>query len=234
MSTLECRSANKRQRQEECITNAIRSWCVPGGSVQLVRETLAESVSPMLDLDDEDLDLTERNLKQCKRKIYDGHYTAVVRVLSSSGVAPYTDVTLQELKAKHPFKSAPSLPDTHIDRHPLIASQDVVLDRFKSFPRGMSCGRDGLRAQHLMDCLSGAAVAISDELVSFITQVVNLFLEGKCPTMLGEYIASAPLTPLVKPGGGIRPIAMGTVWRRLVSMVCATMIGHSLDGYLDC
>ncbi|GJY71317.1 hypothetical protein Tco_0475020 [Tanacetum coccineum] len=84
-----------------------------------------------------------------------------------------------------------------------------------------------------MDCLSGAVVAVSDELVSSITQVVNLFLAGKCPMMLGEYIASAPLTPLVKPGGGIRPIAVGTVWRRLVSKVSATMIGHSLDGYLD-
>ncbi|GJZ10286.1 hypothetical protein Tco_0545045, partial [Tanacetum coccineum] len=83
-----------------------------------------------------------------------------------------------------------------------------------------------------MDSLSGAALAISDELVSSITQVVNLFLEGKCPTMLGEYIASAPLTLLVKPGGGIRPIAVGTIWRRLVSKVSATMIGHSLDGYL--
>ncbi|GJY71316.1 hypothetical protein Tco_0475019 [Tanacetum coccineum] len=58
--------------------------------------------------------------KQCKRKICDGHYTAAVRVLSSSGVAPYTDVTLQELKAKHPFKSAPPLPDTPIDHHHLI------------------------------------------------------------------------------------------------------------------
>ncbi|GJW81351.1 hypothetical protein Tco_0145326 [Tanacetum coccineum] len=129
--------------------------------------------------------------------------------------------------------SAPSLPDSHIDHHPLIASQDVVLDRIKSFPRGTSCGRNGLRAQHLMDCLSGAAVAVSDELVSSITQVVNLFLEGKCPSVLGGYIASAPLTPLVKPGGGIRPIAVGTIWRRLVSKVSATMIGHSLDGYLD-
>ena len=26
---------------------------------------------------------------------------------------------------------------------------------------------------------------------------------------------------------------MGTVWRRLVSKVSATMIGHSLDGYLN-
>nr|GEX93666.1 hypothetical protein [Tanacetum cinerariifolium] len=59
-----------------------------------------------------------------------------------------------------------------------------------------------------MKCLSGADVAISDELVSSITQVVNLFLDGKCPDRSGEYIASAPLTPFVKPGGGIRPIAV--------------------------
>ena len=103
----------------------------------------------------------------------------------------------------------------------------------KSFPRGTSCGRDGLRAQHLLDCLSGAAVAIFEELIAFITQVINLFLDGKCPGELGEYIASAPLTPLIKPGGGIRPIAVGTIWRRLVSKVGAFMIGHSLDGYFD-
>ncbi|GJW41336.1 putative reverse transcriptase domain-containing protein [Tanacetum coccineum] len=189
-----------------CKPDDISCWGVPGGSWQLVRETLTESASPMLDFDEENLDLSEQNLKQCKRKIYDVHYTAA---------------------------SALSLPDIPIDHHQLIASQDVVLDRIKSFPRGMSCGRDGLRAQHLMDGLSGADVAISDELVSSITQVANLFLERKCPMMLGEYIGSAPLTPLVKPGGGIRPIAVGTIWRRLVSKVSATLIGHSLDGYLD-
>nr|GEY53991.1 putative reverse transcriptase domain-containing protein [Tanacetum cinerariifolium] len=77
--------------KEESITNAIRSWGVSGGSLQLVRETLAESTSHMLGVDDEVLDLSERNLKQCRRKICDGHYTAAVRVLSSSGVAPYND-----------------------------------------------------------------------------------------------------------------------------------------------
>nr|GEV32592.1 hypothetical protein [Tanacetum cinerariifolium] len=81
---------------------------------------------------------------------------------------------------------------------------------------------------------SGADVAISDKLVSSVTKVVSLFLDVKCPKRLGEYIASAPLTPLVKPGGGIRLIVVGPVWRRLVSKVCAIMIGHSLDGYLDC
>ncbi|GJZ11705.1 glucan endo-1,3-beta-glucosidase-like protein [Tanacetum coccineum] len=102
----------------------------------------------------------------CKRKICNGHYTAAVRVLSFSGVAPYSDATLEDLKTKHPLKHAPILPAIPIDHHYLIASSAVVLDRIKSFPRGTSCGRDGLRAQHLMDCLSGAVVAIFDELVS--------------------------------------------------------------------
>ncbi|GJX23469.1 putative reverse transcriptase domain-containing protein [Tanacetum coccineum] len=232
-SNLECKSATKRQRQEECIASGIRSWGMPGGCLQLLRETLAEPALSLSDTLEEDLESNERNIKKCKRKICDGHYTAAIRVLSSSGIAPYTDATLDDLKAKHPFKPAPSLPHIPTDHHQLLAPSGLVLDMIKSFPRGTSCGRDGLRAQHLMDCLSGAAVAISDELIASITQVVNLFLDGKCPKMLGEYIASAPLTPLVKPGGGIRPIAVGTVWRRLVSKVCATMIGHSLDTYLN-
>ncbi|GJY71196.1 putative reverse transcriptase domain-containing protein [Tanacetum coccineum] len=232
-SNLECKSAIKRKRQKESIVNAIRSWSLPGGSLQVMRETLAESSPLLSDVDEEHIDLDEWNIKQCKRKICDGHYNAVVRVLSSSGVAPYNDATLEDLKTKHPFKPPPSLPHMSIDHHHLVASPAVVLERIKSFPRGTSCGRDGLRAQHLMDCLSGAVVAISDKLVFSITQVVNLFLNGKYPNRLGEYIASAPLSPLVKPGGGIRPIAMGTVWRRLISKVSAIMIGHSLDGYLD-
>ncbi|GJX54398.1 hypothetical protein Tco_0282767 [Tanacetum coccineum] len=125
----------------------------------------------------------------------------------------------------------------------VVPRDDVAIDNYKIFSEMLDDfdrqdiidlhRRDGLRAQHLIHCLSGATVAILDELVSSITQVVNLFLEGKYPMMLGEYIASAPLTPLVKPSGGICPIAVGIVWRRLVSKVSATMIGHSLDGYLD-
>ncbi|GKF39394.1 hypothetical protein Tco_0119455, partial [Tanacetum coccineum] len=149
------------------------------GSLQLMSETLAESSPPLFDVAEEGLDLDERNIKQCKRKIYDGHYTAAVHVLSSSGVDPYNDATLEDLKTKHPFKPHPSLSHIFIDHHHLVASPAVVLDRIKSFPCGTSCRRDGLRTQHLMDCLSEAVVAISDKLVSSITQVVNLFLDGK-------------------------------------------------------
>ncbi|GJW79511.1 putative reverse transcriptase domain-containing protein [Tanacetum coccineum] len=208
-SNIDCKSGIKRQRQEESIANAIPSWGILSGSLQLVREALAEPSPSWSNIDEENLDLGEQNIKQCKRKICDGLYTTAVKVLSSSGVAPYNDATLEELKAKHHLKPTPYLPHIPIDHHQLISSLVVVLNMIKSFPRGTSCGRDGLRAQYLIDCLSGVVFANSYELVSSITLVVNLFLDGKCPKMLGEYIASAPHTPLVKRVGGIRPTNFG-------------------------
>nr|GEX51250.1 hypothetical protein [Tanacetum cinerariifolium] len=59
-------------------------------------------------------------------------YTHITAVLSSSGVAPYCDATLEDLKTKHPFKPAPALPHRPLDHHHLIASRSVVLDKNKS------------------------------------------------------------------------------------------------------
>ncbi|GJW74528.1 hypothetical protein Tco_0133898 [Tanacetum coccineum] len=128
-----------------CTPDDISYWSFPGGSLQLMRETLAESSSPLSDVHEEYIDLGERNI-----------------------------------------------------------NQSVVLDRIKSFPCGTSCRRDGLRTQHLMDCLSEAVVAISD---------------------------NTPLIPLVKPGYGIRPILVGTVWRHLVSKAITQGVNRLIE---DC
>lgn len=80
--------------------------------------------------------------------------------------------------------------------------------------------------------MSGAASAVSDELLSSITKVVNLWLSGSCLPSVGAYIASAPLTPLLKPGGGLRPIDVGTIWRRLVSKLSTTKVGKEMSAYL--
>ncbi|XP_074316088.1 uncharacterized protein LOC141652482 [Silene latifolia] len=55
----------------------------------LLRATLDE-VPPSFHVE-EDLDLSELNLRQRRRKICDGHYTAAVRVLSSSGDDGYAN-----------------------------------------------------------------------------------------------------------------------------------------------
>ncbi|KAK2402907.1 hypothetical protein QL285_052393 [Trifolium repens] len=99
--------------------------------------------------------------------------------------------------------------------------------------KGTSCGRDGLRAQHLLDALCGEGSAVARDLLDAITPVVNLWLGGRCPKRLSEFVASAPLTPLLKPDGGIRPIAVGTIWRRLVSKVAMKGVGKDVAKYLN-
>ena len=64
--------------------------------------------------------------------------------------------------------------------------------------------------------------------------MVNLCLGGggRCPRVLAEFIASAPLTPLLKPDNGIRPIAVGAIWRRLISKVAMRGVGKDITKYL--
>ncbi|GJS18306.1 putative reverse transcriptase domain-containing protein [Tanacetum coccineum] len=57
-------------------------------------------------------------------------------------------------------------------------------------------------------------------------------LEGRCPKVLAEFVASAPLTPLLKPDNGIRPIAVGAIWRRLASKVAMRGVRKEMSKYL--
>ncbi|GKE10159.1 hypothetical protein Tco_1413710, partial [Tanacetum coccineum] len=57
------------------------------------------------------------------------------------------------------------------------------------------------------------------DLLKAITLVVNLWLAGRCPSILAEFLASPSFTHLLKLDNEIRPIAVGTIWRRLVSKV---------------
>ncbi|GJS40576.1 putative reverse transcriptase domain-containing protein [Tanacetum coccineum] len=124
------------------------------------------------------------------------------------------------------------MPSNTFSEPPLVAEIDCVLGCIKSFPKGTSYGRDGLRAQHILDALCGEGSATATDLLKAITLVVNLWLVGRCPPILAEFVASAPLTPLLKPDNGIWPIAVGTIWRRLVSKVAMKGVGKEISKYL--
>jgi len=47
-----------------------------------------------------------------------------------------------------------------------------------------------------------------------------------------EFVALAPLTPLLKPDNGVRPIVVGIVWRRLVSKVVMKGVNKDNKEYL--
>ncbi|KAL8103791.1 hypothetical protein AgCh_028116 [Apium graveolens] len=205
------RSGERERCQFEHISSAILRWRDSGDRMGLVKDRLAF------------LTTSTRRLQKSRN---------FEEVLTSSGVAPDTPDTLPELESKHPFVPSPVLISSVIGVDALHVHKDLVLDRIRSFPTGTSCGRDGLRAQYLLDILGGATSAVADDLLGSIAGVVNLFLSGNCPAQLREFIDSAPLTLLVKPRGGIRPIAVGTVWRRLVSKAASSSVGSSMASYL--
>ncbi|KAL8167524.1 hypothetical protein V2J09_009023 [Rumex salicifolius] len=149
----------------------------------------------------------ELNRRHCMMIVSDG-----LRVLTLSRVAPKNEETLKELEKKHPHAPCPIMVLFWAKVEVFSSSKDVVLSRIKSFPKGTSCGRDGVWAQPLVDALWKAAIVVANDLVSSITVVVNLLLAGKCPSALGEFIASS------------RPIVVRTVWQRLASKVAALVV----------
>ncbi|GJU78916.1 hypothetical protein Tco_1275986 [Tanacetum coccineum] len=233
----ERRSGNRKSLQQSSILKSLAMWGKDDGITTLVKSILDGSALGSFGQGGGDF-LEEgatgnTNIKKCLRKVADGHFTAAIKVSSSSGVAPYCDDSIKALEAKHPYKPPPSIPSITFSKPPLVAKIDSVFSCIELFPKGTSCGRDGLRAQHILDALCGERSATATVLLKVITSVVNLWLAGRCPPILAEFVASAPLTPLLKSDSGIRPIAVGTIWRRLVSKVAMKGVGKEMSKYLS-
>ncbi|KAD6455032.1 hypothetical protein E3N88_09738 [Mikania micrantha] len=232
----EHRSGNRKSLQCQSIRRSLAAWGDEDGFVELILSLLAQpsNESPSLDKpSSSSVNPTNHpNVKQCLRKVADGHFTAAVKVLCSSGVAPFGNDTLKALVAKHPTLPPPVMPDFFLAQPTLVVDANCVFKCITSFPKGTSCGRDGLRAQHILDSFCGEGSAIAGGLLKAISTVVNLCLAGRCPKTLAEFVASAPLTPLLKPDNGIRPIAVGMIWRRLVSKAAMRGVGKEMAKYL--
>lgn len=140
--------------------------------------------------------------------------------MTSSGVAPKNEETLRELEKEHPSASCPILPIFGADVEAVSITKEVVLRRIRSFPKETSCVHDGFRAQHLIDALGKADVAVAGDLATSVTAIVNLLLAGKCIAAFGEFIASPPFTPFLNPEGEIRPISLGGMEETWLQSCC--------------
>ncbi|KAK2455796.1 hypothetical protein QL285_003218 [Trifolium repens] len=202
------RSGNRKSLQQHHILECLATWRETNGLAKLVDRVLGSYRHGQgygKDNIEEENHKMDTNIKQCLRKVADGHFTAAIKVLGSSGVAPYNEDTMKILGDKHPYMPPPSVPTTLFSEAPLVVDVDTIF----------RCS------------------AVARDLLDAITPVVNLWLGGRCPKSLSEFVASAPLTPLLKPDGGIRPIAVGTIWRRLVSKVAMKGVGKDVAKYLN-
>jgi len=103
---------------------------------------------------------------------------------------------------------------------PTYFSQNQIQAAISSFPHGSGAGPEGLRPQHLKDCISISAGDASTSLLTSLTELVNHLTNGHLPTPLRPFLYGAQLHGLRKNNEDLRPIAVGCTYRRLVAKVC--------------
>ena len=168
-------------------------------------------------------------------KLEEGDFRGAVRIASSNeSFAPVNDSTLTLLKEKHPPPHPYSevLPQP-INSVPLEISTPTILSAIQSFPAGSAAGPDGLRPQHLKDLLSGKSGLGSNLLSQALTRFVNFVLKGEIREDARPFFFGASLVALSKPGGGVRPIAVGYTLRRLVAKCASLPIREAMGNLLS-
>ena len=74
--------------------------------------------------------------------------------------------------------------------------------------------------------------AHGDEAIEQLTSFTNLLARGDAPEFIAQYLAGASLMALQKPEGGVRPIAVGEVLRRLVAKCFCNVYEREASAYL--
>jgi hypothetical protein len=165
-------------------------------------------------------------------KLEEGNYKGAVRRLCSEDViAANKNAAFTELKLKHP--PVPSdrkdavLPEASTPL--LIVTENEINSLIQSFPVGSSGGLDGLTPQHLKDLIK--IEGESSSLLQSVTHFVNFILKGDIPSIIRPVFFGGRLIALTKKDGGIRPIVIGNLLRRLCAKAANNFAKKSLATY---
>ena len=168
-------------------------------------------------------------------KINDGDIRGALRALTSDdSFAPPTDEVIKKMQEKHPesptdLRNIPPPDDTHV---PLVASEAEILKAINSFPPSSSAGLDGIRPAHLRSLLTKHTAEAGARLLTALTALTNLALSGRLPECATPAFFGASLISLRKKDGGLRPIAVGSVYRRIAGKVAATAVSAAIGAQL--
>ena len=135
---------------------------------------------------------------------------------------PSSDV-FNEMLEKLPCVDPPTIPETP-PPNPIEVSVVQVVGALRSFPAGSAPGSSGLRANHLKEAVFCPSPDRANHTLLCLSRVVNLLCAGKLPHTVIPHLCGASLLPCLKKGGGLRPIAVGEVLRRLTSKCAARAV----------
>ena len=101
----------------------------------------------------------------------------------------------------------------------MTADEKKIIRSLRSFSGGCCGGIDGLRHAHLLDLVAVSTTEAGLHLRRSITNLTNKILRGDVSDYALNLLFSSNLTALKKKDGGIRPVAVGNVFRCLAAKV---------------
>ncbi|XP_055351591.1 uncharacterized protein LOC129597910 [Paramacrobiotus metropolitanus] len=165
-------------------------------------------------------------VRRVGQKIDDGSISGAMRiVMSTDAVLRPTPDVLAELREKHPESDPPLV--VRSDPPPQEAARitrEEVFAAVHSFPKGSAAGPDGLRPQHLADLVGAKLDAHSAPLCDALATVMSIAVDGNIPAEIRPAFFGGKLIALRKKEGGLRPIAIGMILRRLTAKIICTRL----------
>ena len=167
-------------------------------------------------------DAPKKRASRARHLLGEGAPGKALQALLSEGVHDSSDpAILAKLVQLHPQAGLPHLAtlpdrlDTGIpDDDALEFWGPLIRESIRAFPKDSAPGPSGLRASHLADTLKRAGHG--DGLVRALVPFVKAWVDGELPASHAELLCGASLTALRKKDNGVRPVAVGETWRRLV------------------
>ena len=166
--------------------------------------------------------------KKLRKRVIDlveeGRYAKACRALEDIGLHDLTPEVVDQLALKHPqvdpaakLRGTGAFFETGLSNAVWVVEKETVKKALLAFSRGTGAGASGWRAEHLKEAVRAPLAEEGENILVPLTKVVNILLAGKAPIEIAPWVAGAPLYPLKKKDGGVRPIAVGEIFRRLVS-----------------
>ena len=155
------------------------------------------------------------NAQRAAQYASEGHYAKALKAVTSGGLAPTTAASLRIMEQLHPRAPPPTV--LHTDEPSIKMSGEEIKKAVLSMSTAAAAGADGWKPSHVRAAIGESCPGRRDRALASLVKLANSVAAGHVPHSVRPYFASAKLHGIPKRNGGIRPLACGSVLRRIIA-----------------
>ena len=171
------------------------------------------------------------NAHRARHAVENGQYRRAIQSLLPEGFAWASSEVLDEMLSKHPQSGPPPIPVDPVPPPVQVVCADIVR-ALRSFLSGTAPGPSCLRANHVKEAVFSSSPDHANFALQGLVRVVNLLCAGRAPPCILPYLCGATLLACRKRSGGLCPIAIGEVLRRLTTQCVSRAVQVDAIGVL--